>query len=760
MNVAIRNLTGGELAPSHYARTDLAKYQTGLRTLRNFLIRRSGGVSNRSGTGYIAEKKDMANPGRLIDWVRDDATVYVLEFGSNTLRFFDPDGPVTVSGVVAWVTATAYTVGDLRSNGGVNYYCILAHTSGALTEPGVGADWEDNWYALTGDIYEIPTPFGFGSLPDLQYVQRADDMRFSHRSFQPRVLTRESHTRWILTTVTIGSSMPSVTGIVISLGTAGITNHWAITAIDKETGEESVADDTIAGQPGTNSALLVPSAGTPVRLQWTIVPNAKEYRIYRKNLIGSANIPPFALIGVSETNSFEDVGTVGNSAIRPPKLRDPFESPNFPKVVGRYQQRTLYANTSAKPETVYSSRIGSPANFNLSNPSVDSDPVTFNPEGRKVNEIRHLLDFGALLVFTSQDGYVIEGDEAGSLTPTGINPRARWFHGIDEELRPLVVDDIPIYVQARGSIVRSVFKDAIDGYAGDDLTIFSAHLFKRHTIVDWAYQETPHSIVWCVRDDGVLLSLTFIRAHAIWGWARHDTDGTVENVCVVPEGNEDAVYLIVKRTIDGAEVRYIERFTTREIDEDDPTDGVFMDCALAYDGVATSTITGLDHLEGKAVSVLADGNVVASPNNDEYDEIVVTAGQITLPAAASLVHVGLPYLSDLETLDIDTPSGRSLKEGKMLVSKVGLYVEASRGMLAGTEGAPEDNDANTDDSPTFGLMEFEGRESEPLEDPSEPVTDYVEIPTESDWSHHGRVFIRQVDPVPLSILSITPIGAA
>ena len=149
-----------------------------------------------------------------------------------------------------------------------------------------------------------------------------------------------------------------------------------------------------------------------------------------------------------------------------------------------------------------------------------------------------------------------------------------------------------LFVQARGSIVRDfAFDFLVNGYRGSDLTIFSSHLVEGYTIADWAYAQTPNSIVWMARSDGTLLGLTYIKEQQILGWHRHDFAGAVENVCVVPEGNEDVLYLVINRTIDGDTVRYIERMNTRTISPTESfagTPGIVdflgMDCALIYDG--------------------------------------------------------------------------------------------------------------------------------------------------------------------------------
>jgi len=168
---------------------------------------------------------------------------------------------------------------------------------------------------------------------------------------------------------------------------------------------------------------------------------------------------------------------------------------------------------------------------------------------------------------------------------------------------------------------------------------------------------------------------------------------------------------------------------------------------------AVDSVNGLSHLEGKNVSVLADGYVIASPNNSDYDVLTVTGGTINLPKPYGVIRVGLPYISDLETLDIDTPSGPSLKTRKISVANVVLEVEKSRGGFAGPPTGPTATD------PLNGLDEFKYRGDEDDEyGPVQFKTDSVEVNTEATWDNHGRRFVRQVDPLPLTVLAIIPEG--
>lgn len=508
---------------------------------------------------------------------------------------------------------------------------------------------------------------------------------------------------------------------------------------------------------------------------------------------------------------------------------------NYPGTVTYVQQRRTFGRSNQNPEKVWMSRSAQHENFTVSAPLQDDDAVTFSLVGKKVNEIRHLLDLGKPLAFTSGAEWTLEGDAAGIIKPTAINPKPQTYNGAST-LSPILIGGNALYVQNRGSIVRNLaFEFQADGYRGTDLTIFSTHLFDGYTLVDWDYQQIPHSIVWAVRDDGTLLGVTYIQEQQIVGWHRHDFDGTVENVCVVPEGTEDAVYLVIKRTINGATKRYIERMTTRLIE--DLIDTVLMDSTLTYDGrhdgtttmtlsggttwaydetitltasvstfastdvgnviqltgaegslirftighytsatvvtgkphmtvpagmrsIAIATwaravdeLTGLWHLEGETVSVFADKFVVSSPNNESYTTVTVTNGAVALDKPYGVIHIGLPVTADFELLDIDTPTSETLAGKKKWVGKVTLFVESTRGIWVGAQ-PPEDDD----DDPLENLYEAKMRNFEPYDDPVTLRTDYIDIDIAGQWNSNGRVFIRQVDPLPLSILEVAPNG--
>lgn len=549
-NTRFLSFAGGEISPSLYARCDTVKYQTGLKTCLNFMVMRHGGVANRPGTQFIAATKTAAKTVRLIPFVFNSSQTYILEFGDLYMRVYK---------------------------------------NGAQLQSG-------------GSPYEIVTPYAMADLATLQYIQSADIVTIVHPNYAPRELARTADTTWTLTAITFTTALAAPTGLASS--SAGTTYYYKVTAVNTSTSEETLPS-AAAGSTSLTSTLT-----------WNAVSGAQYYNVYR--LINGQ----YGWIGIAGTNSFTDATYTPDPLDAPPVDRQPFTGTgNYPSTCAYYQQRLIFANTDNNPEGVWTSKSTLRKNFMISTPIQDDDAVTWQMSGSQVNEVNHLLDVGKLLAFTTSSEWAIEGNTAGILTPGEVNPRHHTSNG-SGILRPLIVDGSALYVQARGSVIRDIGYDyQSDGYKGNELTIFAAHLFDRYTLVDWAYQQIPHSIVWAVRNDGVLLGLTYVREHQVFGWHRHefngavtedvqyladgtytadgsiyatggtatDTVGLVENVCVVPEGTEDALYLCIKRTINGAVVRYIERMSTRQVN--DIVDYVGMDSALTYDGRNTGATT-------------------------------------------------------------------------------------------------------------------------------------------------------------------------
>lgn len=242
----------------------------------------------------------------------------------------------------------------------------------------------------------------------------------------------------------------------------------------------------------------------------------------------------------------------------------------------------------------------------------------------------------------------------------------------------------------------------------------------------------PDSVLWAVRDDGTLLGMSYVPEQQVFGWHHHDTDGFVESATVITEDGVDNLYLVVRRTINGRQVRYIERLEQRLFV--DQADAFFCDAGATYRGAPATVISGLWHLEGMAVVCLADGAVV--------DGLVVANGAVTLDVAASVVHVGLGYVSDLNTLplayDAAPANGQGMQKN---VSSVFMRVRQSSLVAAG----PTAND----------LTEFPARlVSDHYDSPPSLVTGEIAMSITPDWNPDGGVWVRQTGPSPLMVVSM------
>ena len=714
-----RAFAGGELAPALAARADTAKYQSGLRTCRNFIVQRHGGVANRPGFRFISACKTNDPEVAAHRYVSEIAGESLLiEEGLGYLRFFMNGAALEVDPLLVdpWDAITNYVQGDLLEHGGVIYYALIDHVN---IEPPDTA-----WAALTGNAYEVPTPFTHL----MHWTQSGRVITLTHKDEAPYELHFLSLTRWILVPILTTPTLVAPTGLALVSGGGGTRSYgYVVTAGMADTYEESPPSGQVI-----DAACAAPTPDTPNVLTWTPVAGAVEYYVYA-DPFGNGT---YGYIGTATgVATFNDSGVDPDFAVTPPVARVLFAATDgYPNVAAVYQQRRFFAYTNDNPDSVWASRTGFPSNFGISSPLQDDDSLTFRIAGNNHNPVRHLIGLKTLIVMTDAGEWTV-GEPKVPLTPNNIPADQDTYVGTNEA-PPVVVGNSILYVQARGAILRDLqFDQAVEGLAGRDLSLFAAHLMDGYQLTELDYQQTPHSVVWAVRSDGTLLGLTYIREQEVWGWHRHDTgaSGRIEHVCVVPEVGEDACYVIVKRTIGGATKRYIERLERRTIfPATFALDAFFVDSGLTYSGGPATVISGLGHLEGQTVVGLADG-VPVGP-------FTVNAGAVTLPAAASVVHVGLPIAyGDLETLDLDV-QGSSVRDKKKRVGSVTLLVDASsRSFWAGSD--------------TAHLTQYK---RPPYEGAANQFTGAVEINITSAYNHSGRVFIRQIDPLPLTVLGVIP----
>lgn len=406
---------------------------------------------------------------------------------------------------------------------------------------------------------------------------------------------------------------------------------------------------------------------------------------------------------------------------------------DYPTAATYHEQRRWFAGTNAKPQVVWATRTGTEANLTSSFPVRDADGLELRVASMQNNQIRHLVPLADLIALTAGGEFRMFADGAPAITPTSVSIKPQGYSGANN-VQPVVTSGSMLYVQAQGSRVREMaYSWESNAYKTIDVSIMAPHRFNGYTLTQLAYTRAPEPTLWAVRDDGTLLGMTYVPEQQVYGWHAHDTDGTFESVCVVAEGNEDVLYAVANRSVDGRTVRYIERLRTRIFA--DLEDAFFVDSGLTYSGSPVTTISGLYHLEGETVNILADG-AVATPQ-------VVTDGSITLTTAASKVHIGLPITADLRTLPLAVEGAQGSGQGTVKnINKVHLRVSQSSVVKAG---------------PAFDrLREYPARAvTDPYGSPPTLRDGELALSIDPSWNQDAALCIRQDLPLPLTVLSMT-----
>jgi hypothetical protein len=468
---------------------------------------------------------------------------------------------------------------------------------------------------------------------------------------------------------------------------------------------------------------------------------------------------------------------------------------------------------------MWMTRSGTESDMSYSLPVKDDDRINFRVAAREANTIRHVIPLTQLILLTSAAEWRVSPVNSDAITPTTVSVRPQSYVGASN-VQPEIINNSMVYCAARGGHIRELgYSWQSNGFITGDLSIRAAHLFDNFNIVDMCYAKSPQPLLWFVSTTGKLLGLTYVPEQQIGAWHQHDTDGVFESCTVVAEGNEDSLYVIVRRVVNGNSVRYVERMATRQVDLLENC--FFVDAGLTYNGTnltattvtvtggttwgpadsltitastgifsafpstsdvgdaivltdalgnkyrlkilatgfattatvkvdkvipvalratptavwafARDTVSGLSHLEGKTVSILADGAVMP--------QVVVTGGVANLERAAVVVHVGLPYQSDLQTLPVALNIDAFAQGRVKNVNQAWIRVFQSSGVFVGP-------DANK-------LTEVKQRTTEPYGSPPALKSDEVSVAMTPTWAQSGQIYIRQSDPLPLTIVGIT-----
>jgi hypothetical protein len=740
------SFTGGEISPSLYARVDLARYGTALKTCRNWIVQRHGGVVTRPGFQYLGALDGTVS--RLLEFTLSPDESVLVELTDASTRFW---------------------------------------RNGAL---------QSSW--------TFPTSFYTAAqLPGIVAAQVGAQMILTHPEVAPRRLNFISvGVGFTFTTDLTGSptvtppTAPSVTAFDATTPTK--PHSYCVTAVNPVSGVESAPSGVLtlafnlqADKPATiNTGLSTPA------------------NIYR----GRNGV--FGYIGTTETAVFLDENVVPDYSSPPPQWPNPFADPGtYPVACTHYQQRRWFGGSTLNPQTLTASRASDLGSFDAASPARDDDAIEVTLAATQGQGIRHLVPLDRLIVMTSRAEWSASAGNDAVLTPNNTGFQLESTYGASA-VPPVLTGSGAVYVQAQGTRVRDlVFVAQLQQFGGTDLTVLASHLFEGYTITDLAWSSYPFSCVWAVRNDGVLLCLTYLREQDVFGWSQHVTDGLVERIAVVREGQQERLYAVIRRN----GVRMLERLTDRFTH--DPLLHVGLDSALSYDGrntdpsrtvtltgaswsvgstltatwggtapsgltvgdvvqvtdaagvrvcsavvlavvsptqatvraerdvpvglrsiatarwaLAQDGVSGLTHLAGRTVSAVVDGAV-------QTGLTVQSDGRVALQYPGAVIHVGLPYVCDMETLDLSMPNA-VVRDRVKNITRVTVQVEATRGLTASV--------------PPLDAVELKQRDQERYEEPIALFTGTFEVRVPTGWQTPGRVRLTQSYPLPATVLAIMP----
>lgn len=672
VTVIQNNFNGGELSPLMGARTDQVRYGNGCIKLHNMLVLPHGPALRRPGFQFIGRCRENTASVRLIPFSFNVDQTYILEFGDRYIRVWK-DGGLVVNG--------------------------------------------------TGAPVEIGTPWTSDMLSSLSICQSADVLFIACEFVPPHKLCREGHALWHIEQLALGSNMkPPINLNVDSSGTALREYSYVVTTIDPFTREESAPSE-----PVTFKGPETISVDSTVTLTWQSEQEGAVYAVYKCwNESGK-----YGFVGHASSKKWVDRGTTPDFSEGYPVFRTMFQHVDeYPSAVQFYQQRLCFAATRKQPQTIWMSCSGSYTNFNISDPLRDDDSIAATIAAERVNKIEWMVPGRQLIVGTAGSEWSVSGGDRKAVTPSSIKFERQSSIGA-APVAPLVVGESILFLQQGGKVIRELmYSLQKDGYMGTEVSILSEHLLKGNPVVSWAYQQEPYSVVWCVLADGSLVAFTYEREHDVVGWHRHSTDGKFESVCCINGNEGDELWCVVSRDVNGTAHRYIERLAPYRMEG--VKEQFFVDSGISYRGEKETAFSGLEHLEGKTVQILADGFVVPPQ--------VVSEGRITLPHAASIVHVGLQYLSELIPTEQDVMLKSGSSKGRIRrVSRICMNLYESAGVQVGVGSAASgsvalDDGIALDATPTL----FSGE---------------TVVEVNGGYEMQCNVLFRQEEPLPLTLLS-------
>lgn len=769
----LNNFTGGEWTPLLDGRTDLEKYDSACRTMENIRPLPYGGGKLRGGLQYIAAARYADKVSRVIAFNFSTGTRFVIELGDLYLRFFSNKVQVT-SGGLPYTVVSPYTAAQVfdvhvKQINDVMYLCHpdvptyklsrVTDTNWTLEE----VEWtyppmrEENTTAckLAIDTVSVGTGRTVTATGGTPFVAGHVGAYFEIRHL------REGDA--------VELAINGTGGGAVSSAALTVKGDWSLVTTERWYGVLELERSTDGGSTWTTARKFKSSADRNVsasgteteesQLRLTYTPTGDPYGA--SVWAGTAPtdfVKANAKLEVSEAYATGLVKVTGYTdtthvtvevlqALASTAATDTWSEGawsayrGYPAAVGLFEQRLIFAGNAEKPLRKWGSVTGDFENFEYGDD--DDAAFAFDIASAESNPIRWIEAFQRILIGTGGGEHAASaGTSDEPLTPSNISVRDQSAYGSDR-LQAIKANDAVVFLQRQGRKLREMSFDLQrDGYVAPDLTLLAEHVTDPG-VVQLGFTRQPDPMLLAVTGEHLAV-MTYDREQNVRAWARYTTEagaGYIESVCSIYGDDADEIWCVVRRTVGGSDVRYIEVFAA---ETDNKVTARLLDSWKSGTISAAGDITGLDHLEGKTVRLVING---AQITEDDY---VVTGGKITVAAEDVSIFgtyvVGLPYRGIIQPMKIEVPMANGPSAGRTRrVSEVTYRFKDTLGCKFGPDLA--------------NLEEFNFRDAAHPMDSSAPLfTGEITAKWPGGHDKTGNLYVVQERPYPFCLLGIAVVA--
>ena len=733
------SFTAGEISPEVANRVDLDKYNSAVLRAKNCNIKPYGPIYKRPGLRYIARTKYSDKKAILVPFNGATANEdYLLEIGHEYIRVHKNGAYLGVE------VATPYIENTLTNLRFTQSADTLFIASGDYPVKKLvrysDLSWGFSDFTISDQYYDISiiesdedntiTPSGTsGSIT----LTSRDDL-FTADMVGTNILLKQE-----VPTQEVSTSNGTTDSIYAGEGWKVITHGTWTGTVTVQRSTDNSTWETYRQYTGKNdfnpSESGSVSEGCYLRVVCSISSGTCEASLSRLpySQEGTAQIAGYTnekSVTASVTKSFGTTSPtkVYSFGVWSPKF-------GYPKTIAFFQDRLCFGGSKAQPYMLWMSRSGDYGNFSVEKASgtvTDDSAVAAGLLSRKQFQIKHLLASTDLVILTAGNEWIISGSEV--VTPSNINAKMQTTRGCSD-VEPVTVGGRIVFVQGRGSTVRDMgYSFETDSYGGNELTLLAKHIIQGIQITDFAYKQEPDSTLYMVRSDGTIACLAYIYDQKVYAWSTIETEGEIEAVSVIQEGDEDSVYVIVKRIVNGAVVRNIECFNNNDNTCTDPDCYIMLDCATKITNTEDnpSSAFNVPSLAGLTINVLADDRW--------FENIIVDSnGNFELPTKAVNVIAGLPYTMEIELPNVEIKTGDGTMQGrKKQISGCTLRLSNTLGGEIGNDRELLDMIPYDENSTTYKLSLYSGDKE-------------ITLPV-GGFNKEGRVVIRSNEPFPFNLL--------